>query len=150
MDGLLYQTDDGRFGLSEAGELLRADAPGSVRGAVLVRGDLYYHAAAGILPALQGGGTPFESVLGADLFSYLRQNPEKGSDFQASLAVRSRIEADAVAAAYDFSRYRRIVDVGGGRGVLLERILIATPNLRGVLFDLPDVIEQARAQLTAS
>jgi hypothetical protein len=66
------------------------------------------------------------------------------------MAVRSQQEAQAVMAAYDFSGYERVVDVGGGRGVLLAAILEAAPGLRGLLFDLPGVIGQAEEHLATS
>ena len=47
--------------------------------------------------------------------------------------------------AYDFSGFRSIVDVGGGRGHLLSAVLGAAPNTRGVLFDLPHVTASAQA-----
>ncbi len=50
----------------------------------------------------------------------------------------------------DFSGCRRIVDVGGGQGRLLAAILAANPEARGVLFDLPQVVEGAdKAGLSA-
>jgi hypothetical protein len=49
----------------------------------------------------------------------------------------------AIAAAHDFSGYRRIVDLGGGHGALLTAVLDSYPGPLGVLFDLPDVVETA-------
>ena len=51
----------------------------------------------------------------------------------------------AVLAAYDFSCFERIVDVGGGHGVLLAGILSAIPKVRGALYDLPNVVAGAEA-----
>ena len=149
IDGVLREHADGRFDLTPAGHLLRADAPGSVRGAVIARGDLYYAAAAGLLPALQHGGSAFEHVHGMGLFDYLTRHPDKEAEFQGSMVTRSRQEAAAVTAAYDFGPFRRLVDVGGGYGILLSAILAATPALRGVLFDRPEVVERARERLAA-
>jgi orsellinic acid C2-O-methyltransferase len=44
--------------------------------------------------------------------------------------------AHAVIAAYDFTRFRSIVD-GGGGGILVAEILAAAPGLNGIVFDLP-------------
>jgi hypothetical protein len=55
----------------------------------------------------------------------------------------SSVAADALTAAYDFTPYATIVDVGGGEGRLLSAILHAAPNARGVLFDLPEVVKDA-------
>ena len=56
----------------------------------------------------------------------------------------SSTENPAIAAAYNFSGIRTLVDVGGGNGSLLATILKANPKLKGVLFDQPSVIERAR------
>src|SRR2546425_12530400 len=50
-----------------------------------------------------------------------------------------------ILSAYDFSRFHRIVDVGGGQGELLRGILAANPALRGILYDLPSVVTGATA-----
>jgi ubiquinone/menaquinone biosynthesis C-methylase UbiE len=53
----------------------------------------------------------------------------------------------AVVRAYDFSKFSRIVDVGGGQGTLITLILKNHPHLRGVIFDSPSVIEGARQRI---
>ena len=53
----------------------------------------------------------------------------------------------AVVASVDLSGSRCVVDVGGGRGGLLSGLLTAYPRLRGILFDLPGVVEGAREPL---
>ncbi len=50
-------------------------------------------------------------------------------------------------AAYDFGRFRRVADIGGGTGRLLVDILAAHPRARGILFDLPHVVADATALL---
>lgn len=55
--------------------------------------------------------------------------------------------AQALAESYDFSRHRRLLDLGGGTGIFLTTILEAHPELRGTLFDLPRVAAIARERL---
>lgn len=135
---------DGRFGLTPTGGLLREGVEGSQRGAVLARGGVYYGALAGLLDAVRHGGVPFERVHGRRFFEHLDAHPAESARFQASMAVRSAREAAAVVEAYDFRRFRTLVDVGGGPGVLLAAILRAAPNCSGVLFDRPEVVRDAR------
>jgi hypothetical protein len=52
----------------------------------------------------------------------------------------SRAQIDALLAAYDFSGISHLVDVGGGRGLLLQKVLAAYPALRGTGFDQPQVV----------
>ena len=113
------------------------------------RAELYYAAAAGLLDAVRDGGVPFERVHGERFFEHLRHHPEDEAAFQASMAARSEREARDVVDAYDFSTARRLVDVGGGNGVLLTAILRAAPDLRATLLDRAAAIREAQARLEA-
>jgi hypothetical protein len=146
---ILAEEDDGRFALTELGQCLRTDAPGSMRGSVLARGEVYYQAAAGTLAAVSEGGTAFEHVHGDRFFDHLRRHPDQEATFQASMAGRSEQEAGDVVAAYDFRGIGRLVDVGGGHGILLAAILRSAPDLHAVLVDQPAVVIQARRHLAA-
>ena len=120
-----------------------------MRGQVIARGELYYQAAAGLLDAVRTGTTAFERVHGERFFEHLEGDPDRAAVFQESMAARSEREARDVVAAYDFGGVRRLVDVGGGRGILLAAILRAAPALRGVLLDRPAAIQEARRRLDA-
>jgi O-methyltransferase/methyltransferase family protein len=150
LEDVLAAEDGGRFALTAFGEGLRDGVPGSQRGAILARGEVYWSAAAGLLRAATEGGTAFEHVHGESFFEHLAADPDREAAFQASMADRAQREAADVVAAYDFAGLRDVVDVGGGSGVLLEAILRATPGLRGVLVDRPEAVERASARLAAA
>ena len=57
-------------------------------------------------------------------------------------AVRYRVEH--ALESYDFSRFRKILDIGGGNGPLVSAIHQRWPHLEGVVFDLPSVAERTR------
>ena len=120
-----------------------------MRGPLLVRGELYYQAAAGTLAAVRQGGTAFEQVYRDRFFEYLSRHPEQEAVFQGSMTGRSEQEAGDVVAAYDFGGLGRLVDVGGGYGILLAAVLRAAPELHAVLVDQAAVVEQARRRLAA-
>jgi ubiquinone/menaquinone biosynthesis C-methylase UbiE len=148
-EGILEERPEGAFSLAAAGECLRSGSPNSLCGAIIARGELYYRATAGLLEALRHGGSGFERVHGKPLFAQLAEDAERSAIFQRSMSDRARHEAEAVVAAYDFGRFRRVVDVGGGEGVLLAAILRQAPQLRAVLMDQPPVVERARARFEA-
>jgi hypothetical protein len=150
VEGVLVQDGDGRFALTAIGERLRDGAPGSLRGQVIVRGEAYWQAAAGLLRTATDGGTAFAHVHGERFFDHLACHPEREAAFQASMAGRAEREAADVVAAYDFAGLQRLVDVGGGSGVLLQAILEATPDLRGVLLDRPEAVQRAARRLAAA
>ena len=87
---------------------------------------------------------------GKEAFEYLKDEPELAKLFNDAMTTISGLAAIAVVAGYNFGRYRTIVDVGGGHGGLLSAILAATPNARGVLYDLPEVVAGAPALLRAA
>jgi hypothetical protein len=89
-------------------------------------------------------------VQGARFFDHLARHPEQEAAFQGSMAGRAEQEAHDVVAAYDFSGVRHVVDVGGGRGILLAEILRAAPQARGVLVDRAAAVPAARAHLDAA
>lgn len=144
IEDIVEELDGGRFGLTVLGGSLPAS-----RGAIIARGEVYYEAAAGLLDAVREGGTAFERVHGERFFEHLGRHPDREAAFQDSMAARSQREADDVVAAYDFSRIRRLVDVGGGRGILLSAILRAAPDMHGVLLDRDAAIPEARRRLEA-
>jgi hypothetical protein len=117
-------------------------------GLLRVRGAVYYHAAEGLLEAVRTGGTAFERVHGAPFFAYFDTHPAEEAAFQASMAGRSEQEAGAVVAAYDFGGFGSLVDVGGGRGVLLAAILDAAPHIKATLVDRAGAVAAAREYLS--
>jgi hypothetical protein len=90
-----------------------------------------------------GKPAPYK-VFGMPGFEYFSKHPDQAVNFNNAMTDLSLGDGPAVVAAYDFSRFTSIVDVGGGMGALLAGILESTPQLQGTLFDMPYVIEQAR------
>ena len=145
VEDVLTECDDGRFALTPVGECLKG-----LRGAALMRGEVYYRSAAGLLEAVLGGGTSFERVYGESFFAHLGRNADHEVMFQASMADRAEQEAKDVVAAYDFTGLGRLVDIGGGRGVLMAAILRAAGGMTGLLMDREASLPAARAYLESA
>jgi uncharacterized glyoxalase superfamily protein PhnB/SAM-dependent methyltransferase len=149
--GVFAEQEDGSLALAPIGECLRKDVPGSLRSAALLfAGPLEWATWGDLLHSVQTGETALQHVFGMDSFTYFAQHPEEGAIFDEAMAAFSTQISTAVVAAYDFSQFGTLVDVGGGNGALLTGILRANPALRGVLFDLPRVAESAQRQLAAA
>jgi O-methyltransferase domain/Dimerisation domain len=143
--GVLDKVGPNRFALNPVGAGLRTGVPGSVRASVLfLLNESHWRPWGHLLHTVRTGETAFDHVQGASLFDYLATYPEEASLFNAGMLGNSPAHAHLVAASYDFSAMSRVVDVAGGRGRLLATILERNPHLRGILFDLPPVIEEAR------
>jgi O-methyltransferase domain/Dimerisation domain len=136
---------DGRYALTELGEGLRSDAPGSLAGwAAFVGRPYHWSSWAALEHAVRTGENAFRAVHGTDVWSYRRAHPEEAEIFDGAMtSLTGRVNA-AVAEAHDFGRYGTVVDVGGGRGALLAAIVARHPEVRGVLFDQPDVVAGAQ------
>ncbi len=138
----VFHEDDGRcFSLTEMGACLRSDAPEPVGAWAANIGRPYVWAATGeLLHSVRTGESGFRHTHGTDPWDYRSDRPNESAIFDRAMADLSRRAAADVVAAYDFGGFRRIVDVGGGSGMLLATILAANPSAKGVLFDLPHVV----------
>jgi SAM-dependent methyltransferase len=145
--GVFAQEADERFRLTPLAQLLRADAPDSMRATILNQGGLAYHLWDDLLYSVQTGENAFEHHFGAPSWQYFAQHREEGALFNAFMTERARQRRRALLAAYDFTGATGVVDVGGGRGALLAGILAAYPQLHGVLFDQPQVVAAAAETL---
>lgn len=147
---LLVQEDVRVFRLSAVGQLLRADHPESMRNRILYIGAISYPAASAALHSVQTGEPAFDHVFGRTFFDYLAEQPALGGLFNGLMkhAVHGRISG--ILQAYDFSRARRIVDIGGGNGALLSAILAQAPASTGAVFDTADVVAEARTRLAGT
>jgi hypothetical protein len=140
----------GRFTLTPIAELLKTNAPGSQRALAIMMGEEHYHAWGRLLEAVKTGDNAFESIYGRACFDFLTANPEQGQIFDAAMQAINGRETGAVLQAYDFSGINVLADVGGGNGSNLIAILQQYPQMRGILFDLPEVIERARPLVEAT
>jgi orsellinic acid C2-O-methyltransferase len=146
--GILEETQPGCFKLTAFGALLRTDAPDSLRNLALVRaGEPVWRSWGDLLHTVRTGETAFEHVFGMNSFQYTSLCPDGGAIFDDYMAALTRRSIPAILAAHDFSRYRHIVDVGGGNGALLSRVLAAVPEAEGCIFDTPSGVKGARRRL---
>jgi alkyl hydroperoxide reductase subunit AhpC/SAM-dependent methyltransferase len=144
--GLLSEDGAQRFSLTPLGEALKKNAPGSAYPTVLtMAGDMFLGGFGELLYSVQTGKSGFEKALGMPVFDWLGKNPEMASLFSETMIGIHGAEPAAVAAAYDFSEMKTIVDVGGATGNLLTTVLGRAPGARGILYDLPHVVRDAPA-----
>jgi len=135
--GVLNQEESGRFSLTPLAEPLRSDIHGSVRTSILsLTGDLFTVPWSKLAYSVQTGQPAFDKHFGLPFFDYLNGNPEEAAMFSDLLIGINSPDAPAIAAAYAFSDYAHIADVGGGTGHILATILAHHPGPRGTVFDL--------------
>jgi hypothetical protein len=148
--GIFAEVEPRRFSLTPLAEPLRGDVPGSKRALALMSGDEQFRAWAEIEFSVRTGQTAFDRVFGKPIFDYLGEHPDKARIFDAAMVGIHGRESDAIAGAYDFSGIGVVADIGGGNGSQLAGILRKHPSMRGILFDLPHVIERARGPIESA
>ena len=146
--GVLEEREGRVFALTAVGQFLRGDVPGSMRGFARFAGySPTWKAWGETLHSVRTGQPGFEHVFGENLFDWYAKHLDESAVFDEAMTSISTAEAEAVAAAFDFSGITTLADVGGGRGYLLATILKANPALKAILFDLPHVIAGAPSLL---
>ena len=146
--GVLVHCDDATFALTALGATLDSDAPGSLRAwAEFALGGEHYAAWGELEHSVRHGEVAFDRLFGTDVWDYRRQHAERGELFNQAMAALARGLDPALIASTGFAGVRSIVDVGGGDGSLLVALLQHHPAMRGVLFDRPNVVGDARARI---
>ncbi len=146
--GVFVRGADGRFGLTELGERLRTDAPGTLRETFIAETDhAHWQSWEKVADAVRTGLPRPLPVLGAAAFDYYGKNREDGEQFARAMKNVSNFAAAAVCEAYDFSGVKTVMDVGGGNGSMALAILAGQPGLKGRVFDLPYIEEHARKHI---
>jgi hypothetical protein len=136
--GVFTETEEGIFGLTPLGETLRTGVVGSLRPlAICMGGQCSWQAWGDILHSVKTGESAFEHVFGTAFFQHLDRHPDDAKQFVEAMNCCATLYNEAVVKAYDFSRFQKVVDVGGGQGRLVTAILKANPTTRGILFDTP-------------
>lgn len=148
--GLFTEDSEHRFSLTRLGEALKTDTPGSARASVLtLAGEIFTRSLDHLPFSVQSGKTGFEKAFGVPFFDWLASHPTEASMFSETMVGLNGAEHAAVAAAYDFSEFGTIIDVGGATGNLLSTILGRYPKPHGILFDLPHVSADATQLIRA-
>ncbi|CCV07281.1 conserved hypothetical protein [Mesorhizobium metallidurans STM 2683] len=148
--GLFHEGEDELFSLTPLGGALRSDAEYSAAPWAAFVGRPYYRQAwSELLYSIQTGKNAFHHTHGKGVWEYRAEHPEESAIFDRAMAANSRGAAAAILAAYDFSPFPIIMDVGGGQGSLLAEVLAATPGSRGILFDQPHVVVRAASVMAA-
>ncbi len=146
--GVFSETAPRNFINTPVSELLRSGTNGSARDMVLWMSDQFHFRVYGeLMHSVKTGEPLVKKVTGFDAFEYFARDKAEGDVFHAAMSSFSEIEAPAILEAYDFSGLGTLADVAGGHGMLLGGILQKHLDLRGVLFDLPDVVAAAHSRI---
>jgi len=148
--GIISQHGQNRFGATPLSDTLRSDVRGSLRAfAMTEMGEEHYPAWGELLHSVRTGGIAFDKAFGQPVWEFFANHPDNAKIFNDAMSGMTAQANEALHAAYDFGDIKRIMDVGGGHGGLITSILQKNADMRGILFDSPQVIEGAKASIEA-
>jgi hypothetical protein len=143
--GVLSEGPDGKFSETPMSAVLRSNGKPSLRALAMMGGREWHGRGWSRLEyCVRTGKQAMEQVYGTPIFDYFKQHPEEAQIFNDAMTSISTGDSPAVVDAYSFDGIRTIVDVGGGHGLLLATILERNPQMKGILYDAPHVIEGAK------
>lgn len=150
--GVFSETAPRTFANTPASQTLRTDAPNSTRYFVMFVGEEPHWRNIGhTMYSVKTGKPCWEHVHGEPIFPYMfNTNKELGEIFNQSMVSFSHQDIWPVMNAYDFSGVNTLADIAGGYGHLLAAILKKYPAMKGVLFELPQLLDGARGFLAGS
>jgi hypothetical protein len=139
------------FALNPNAQPLLSNVPNSLRDIAIFMGeDWHWQVWGKTLYSVQTGKSAWAQTHGDDVFVYFGMNPEAATIFNRAMSSLTALATVAVVEGYDFSGINTLIDIAGGHGRLLTDIVEANPNIHGVLFDVPHVIEGARENVAKS
>ncbi|KAI8475773.1 MAG: O-methyltransferase-domain-containing protein [Monoraphidium minutum] len=84
----------------------------------------------------ESGGKPF--------FEHLAECEPDAQLFDSAMREVDHISGGSIFRAFNWGRFDHVVDVAGGNGQFLARLLAAHPRLRGTLFDQPQQVARGK------
>lgn len=149
--GILSEGQGQNFSLTELGQPLRSEVPGSIRGWVRLQGrDSIWRSWGNLANAVREGENSFRMVHGTDIWKWRAEHADESAIFDEAMRSMTIGVNASILDAYDFGRFATIVDVAGGNGTLLAAVLAAHPASRGILFDQAHVVSGAEPILEAA
>ena len=148
MTGIFTETENRTFALTPTAELLRSDHPNSQRDFVVWLADPFHsRVVAELMHSVKTGKPAVEKVTGKPVFEFLPSDPVENVRFHNAMTNLSAAFIPALFEVYDFSQFSTVVDVAGGHGYTICEILRRHPGVKGILFDLDQVVPGAEHRI---
>jgi len=130
-------------------ESLRSDHPRSTRDLTIwMNEEPHWRVYGELLYSVKTGKPAWDKVHGEPVFNYLFDTDlALGEIFNRAMTSYSHQSIGPILEAYDFSGSKTIADIAGGFGHLIAAVLAANPEAKGILFDLPQVLNGAPEML---
>jgi DNA-binding Lrp family transcriptional regulator len=142
-EGIFTETRTGIFKNNKYSNALR-EQPGNLKNMIMHQlNETNWKVVNELKYSVKSGKNAAQKLLGTDIFTHLKNTPEKNELYNKAMSETSRLSSSAIVSAYSFNGINTLVDVGGGEGTLLCTILQKHAKIYGILFDLPHVVKTA-------
>ncbi|HEY3711320.1 MAG TPA: methyltransferase [Amycolatopsis sp.] len=148
----VFRTEGDKVAVTELGATLSESHPQSMHGIAVGGMHLHYRAVAELGHTLRTGESAASKYFGKPYFDQVATDPAMAGLFGRAMGVFSRTLRAGTFDGYRLPDGELIADLGGGGGTVLAELLSLDdrPDRRGIVFDLPGVVESARAVLAAA
>ena len=147
--GLCREEPDGRFAVTQDGALLATGRPDSLGTWSRMSARRMWANWSELAQSVRTGASARSRREPSDDFTFLERDAGAAAEFNRAMVDLSRPVGLSAARELDWSGVRRVVDVGGGAGIVAAMILAHHHGMRGVVFDLPHAVAAARELLEA-
>jgi hypothetical protein len=145
--GVFSQDQAGRFAINDQARPLLHDAEFSIHSYALVWGEQLYAACGQMLEQVKTGTTGFSLTFGQPIWDFYRGHPREANTFDTFMSAATDLHVQSITSNYRFTAFRRVADIGAGRGSLLSAVLHSSPHLQGIWYDRPEVLPEATARI---
>ena len=144
--GVFNEVEPRKFAQTPISEYLRSDNPYSLRYQTIMHCDDWHWRSWGEMYRSIKDGKPgiYHAYQANSEYEYFQQDPQAGDIFNKAMINVCRNFHTPFIESYDFSSATKIVDIAGGEGTRISAILQANPHLKGILFDQPHVLCEAK------
>src|SRR5690348_6560222 len=148
--GVFTEDTHGKFGPTKLSDVLTSDSPVSVKVIAQEAGGLWLKIFTALPDGMRTGEPQIRQIVGMEWWDYLKANPKEMETFGEAMKSNSLSSMRGVLDKCDFSRVKKVVDIGGGFGHLVVALLEKYPNLNGTLLDVPDLVPLAKKKFPVS
>jgi acetylserotonin O-methyltransferase len=149
---LLRRTGESYENESVASTYLCRTSTRALTGYILYSNDVLFQMWSHLEDAVREGTPRWKQSFGVEggIFDHFFRTEEAKHTFVQGMHGLGLLSSPKVVGAFDLSRFRRLVDLGGATGHLAIAACERYRQLQAVVFDLPQVIESARTQIRQS
>lgn len=138
--GVFEEKEDGVFSNNHVSLLLSKRNPDTLRAYTLLFGEVHHQSLDQMLRSVKEGVPAFDLATQQPIFSYLKENPGYAQIFQMAMREKSKAVIQSAIESYDFGKFQSVYDIGGGFGHFVQALLARYPYMKGMVFELPEVV----------